>query len=77
MTELQLQLADAARHLDTLRGAVESGDAVSLADIVLFQRNAEWLACMLKREFVARLAAVPERTAEEDKASQRVVEHVV
>jgi hypothetical protein len=73
MTELQLQLADTARHLDTLRSAAASGDAVSLSDIVLFQRNAEWLACMLKREFVARLAAVPERTAEEDRAAQRVV----
>jgi len=73
MTELQLQLADTARHLDTLRKAAASGNGLDLADIVLFQRNAEWLACMLKREFVARLAAVPERTAAEDKAAQRVV----
>jgi len=77
MTELHLQLADTARHLDTLRSAVQSGDAVSLSDIVLFQRNAEWLASMLKREFVARLAAVPERTAEEDKAAQRLVARAV
>lgn len=74
MTELQLQLADTARHLAALAAKIEAGEVPDMGDVRLFTVSADWLGKMLGRHIIDTLSKQVERMPAEDRAAQRYIE---
>ena len=68
MTELQLQLADVRRWLDSLTAAADQGRLPDVADARLLREYAEHAEQMV---VYAHCKALRERTPEQDRQAQR------
>jgi len=74
MTELQKQLADLARFVSAAQAKLEQGELPEMCDARLIHGSASYAEQMIWRAHLNLIRSVPERTPEEDKAAQRVIE---
>jgi hypothetical protein len=74
VTELQKQIADTRRWLDAIDAKADRGEAPEVSDARLLKSNAEWLEKLVIRANIDAIGAVRERTPEEDRAAQVVLD---
>lgn len=71
---MRKHLAEIEAIASDMRASLDRGELPTIFDANIIEYRAQALATNVRNAFVESLASVPERTAAEDKSSQRFVE---
>ena len=69
-SEIRKQLDDVIRQASAMRDTIDAGALPMLADARILRGQSQCAEVLIERALVAELRAKPERTPEQDKASQ-------